>query len=182
MSGITVMTTLPVSKTKKFIDAIHAFAKLIASLGTILGFLSAAYAVAVNYFPTSTIGALFASAGDPLIAKQRFSEGFLYYEVGKNGGSTSYGQLLVLPGGTLPDFNTLTEGLILQAQSKVYLRPKPTTGEDFIRVLGPGQCFKVLKRERELSSSELGNAKNGGWLSVVETLCPVEHLPAPEQL
>ncbi|MFV3290099.1 hypothetical protein ACNFBR_15305 [Pseudomonas sp. NY11955] len=168
----TPSNTPSASTVQKLINFIHALANLIKSLGAILGFITAAYAVAVNYFPTSAIGALFAGAGDPFVATQRFSEGFLYYEVGRKGEQTSYGKLVVLPGGELPDFNTLTEGLVLQATDKVYLRPKPTTDEDFIRVLGKGQCFTILKIDRELAAGELRNAKNGGWLRVRETTCP----------
>lgn len=166
------MTEASVSKIQKVMAGIHALANLIKSIGTIFGFITATYIAAVNYFPATFAGKLLASAGDQLIATQRFSEGFLYYEVGKNGELTPHGQLVALPGEKLPDFNSLSAGLILKAKSTVYLRPKPTKDEDFTRVLGAGQCFEILKRDRELSSKDLRGAKNGGWLSVAETSCP----------
>ena len=96
------MNTQSASATQKLTDFINTLANLIKNLGTIFGCVSAMYLAAVNYFPASAVGALFARAGDPLIATQRFSEGYLYYEVGKSGGLTPYGQLVVLPGERSP--------------------------------------------------------------------------------
>ena len=157
---------------KQVIAAIHEFAKLIKSIGTILGFLTALYLVAVNFAAETGVGRWLANFGDQFIAKERFFEGYLYYEVGEDGGLTPYGQLVVLPGKEIPLFKALEHGDILEAQSEVYLRPQPTTKERFLRVHGNGQCFEVVEKVKEITGSALGKARSGGWVSVVETECP----------
>ena len=94
-------------------------------------------------------------------------EGFVYYEVGADGELTPYGQLVVTPGGKLPDYSTLKVGDWLLAKSRIYLREGPNTKERIVKTYNEGQMVKVLAKVRELDSVSLGSARSGGWLRVI---------------
>jgi len=159
------------AKKVSVIDNIGKVAKLIKDLSTIAGAVTGLYIIAANWLPNTDLGRFVTNTLDPLINPTRFSEGYVYYEVGLDGELTSYGQLRVFPTNDLPPFESLDKGVILQAKSEVYLRPTPSTQKDFIRVFGEEQCFKITEVARELSGAELGAAQSGGWIGVVETKC-----------
>ena len=132
------------------------------------------YLAAANAFPKTEIGESILNLLDRFINPGRLTGEFLYYEVGMDGKLTEFGQLLVLPNRILIDFSKLEKGMILESQSSVYVRPIPNTTEEYLETYNKGHCFRILEKTVELKQPRLGNARNGGWLKILEEECPSE--------
>lgn len=156
-------------------NAIREIADFIKHITTIFGFISAIYLMIAQTPAETKLSKEIIKAGDTLINAKRFSQGYLYYEVGSNGKRTGFGELTLANSKTAPEFEQLTTGQLLKATGKVYLRPEPTKSKPFTRVLGIGQCFLILEKTREIKGESLGNASSGGWLHVEEAYCPGEN-------
>ena len=157
------------TKTQK----IHALAKLIDSVSKIAGFLFAVFIFISQFFSGANWAQPVLNAFDRLINAERFSEGYVYYEVAPNGTASRYGQIGLNPdpGDQQIGFSELEEGMILYVISKQNLRTEDTGDSSTIRILGRGQCVEILDLTRELTGEDLGTAKSGGWLEVKETEC-----------
>jgi hypothetical protein len=104
--------------------------------------------------------------------------GWVYYEVGEDGGLTSDGRLESYPfGDSMPEFSEIASGTIFRAASGINVRSiPPETFEEQRRQtpigsLRPGDCVVVTGIGFESAISD-PDASSGGWLEVARRPCP----------
>lgn len=93
---------------------------------------------------------------------------FVYYERGRDGRTTAYGQLKPKDTSTLPMFQAVRPGTKLEATETVNVRLGPSTTNAIAETLARGDCLEVLDSIREV---EVKDASSGGWLEVRRTTC-----------
>lgn len=104
-------------------------------------------------------------------------EGYVYYEVGKDGKPTNDGQLKPASGGAMPPFGAIHVGYKLKAISPVNIRANPNPYNNWnntgfntvLGILDGGQCVQVV--EGALRTYPVTVAASGGFLPVIRAAC-----------
>jgi len=161
---------MPMKKSRK---AVHETAKLIKSITTIFGCLALVYVAAVNWFSDTTIGKTIASVGDTVVASERLSDFYVYYEIDEKLDLrlTEEGRFSPIGGGLPLPYSDLTIEDVLEANSTVRIRSAPTANAPIVDVLDGKTCVYILLADWELDKNQIGTATSGGWLNVDLVSC-----------
>jgi hypothetical protein len=104
-------------------------------------------------------------------------EGYVYYEVGRDGKPTSDGQLKPANGATMPQFSDIHPGYKLKTISPVNIRSNPNSYNGWdntgfnttVGVLSGGVCVKVVEGQARPYPVQV--AASGGFLPIIRVSC-----------
>jgi hypothetical protein len=113
----------------------------------------------------------------PQIVQGAF-EGYVYYEVSRDGKPTSDGRLVPIGTSTMPNFEGIKVGDRFRILDAINVRANPNPNNDWnnsgyftqVGTLGSKQCVQVVDGERRKYQVQI--ARSGGWLPIVAIACP----------